>query len=184
VSDSAPGQAGSGIVEGGLVLLLSQHRAELLRFLRARTGEPSEAEDILQDLWLRLQTQRRGPVSNGRAYLFQMANHLVLDRVRERRRRARRDQQWTESVQSQDTVAGEPVAPEPEPSQALIEQEELRRLEAAIATLPERAREAFRLHKVEGCSHADVAARLGISRSGVEKHIAVAMRHLRQALLG
>ena len=41
---------------------------------------------------------------------------------------------------------------------------------------------AFRLHKLDGLSHAEVAAQLWISRSGVEKHIAVAMAHLRRAL--
>ena len=38
------------------------------------------------------------------------------------------------------------------------------------------------MHKFDGLSHAEIAARLGISRSGVEKHIAVAMVHLRRAL--
>ncbi|MEG8041644.1 sigma factor-like helix-turn-helix DNA-binding protein [Sphingomonas sp. LR59] len=40
----------------------------------------------------------------------------------------------------------------------------------------------FRRHKIVGLSHAEVAAEFGISRSAVEKHIAVALRHLRKAL--
>jgi RNA polymerase sigma-70 factor (ECF subfamily) len=171
-------------VNDGLSLLLQQQRAPLLRFLRARTGDPAEAEDIVQELWLRLRTQPVGPVSNGRAYLFQMANNLVLDRVRERQRRARRDRQWSESVQLQDGGSGEVAAPDPAPDDALIEQEQLRQLAAAVDALPEGARRAFWLHKIEGASHADVAARLGISRSGVEKHIALAMKHLRRMLAG
>jgi RNA polymerase sigma-70 factor (ECF subfamily) len=166
----------------GLALLYGQHRAELLRFLRARTGQAAEAEDIIQELWLRLQAGNIGPVANGRAYLFQMANNLVLDRVRERRRRAQRDRQWAESVQLNGPVAGEVPAPGPEPQQALLEEEELHRLAAAVEALPDGARRVFRLHKVEGWSQAQVAKHLGISLSGVEKHIAVAMRHLRLAL--
>jgi RNA polymerase sigma-70 factor (ECF subfamily) len=168
----------------GLVLLYTQHRPQLLRFLRARTGDAAEAEDIVQELWLRLQKLDTGPIGNGRAYLFQIANNLVLDRVRERQRRARRDRQWAESVQLDDAAGGEVAAPGPAPAEALIEQEELRQLTEAMAALPEGAQRAFLLHKIEGCSHAEVAARLGISRSGVEKHIALAMKHLRRALLG
>ena len=63
-----------------------------------------------------------------------------------------------------------------------MEAEEQRQLETAIAELPEGARRAFCLHKIDGLSHAEVAARLGISRSGVEKHIAVAMKNLRRLL--
>lgn len=164
--------------------LYAANRAELLRFLRARCGDPAEAEDVVQELWLRLQSQHFGPVSNGRAYLFQMANHLALDRIRERRRRAQRDRDWTESVQLADAVQGEVAAPGPAPADELIDAEEKQQLADAVAALPEGARRAFCLHKVEGWSHAEVAAHLGISRSGVEKHIAVAMKHLRRLLLG
>jgi RNA polymerase sigma-70 factor (ECF subfamily) len=168
----------------GLQQVYVEHRPQLLRFLRARTGDAAEAEDIVQELWLRLQKQRTGPVGNARAYLFQIANNLVLDRFRERRRRARRDRLWVDAVQSQDASGGVVAAPEPAPPEALIEQEELGQLAAALAALPDGARRAFQLHKIEGCSHAEVASRLGISRSGVEKHIALAMKHLRRALLG
>ncbi|MEO6366470.1 MAG: RNA polymerase sigma factor [Steroidobacteraceae bacterium] len=166
----------------GLVALYAQYRLEILRFLRARTRDPAEAEDVIQELWIRLQAGRGGPVGNGRAYLFQMANNLVLDRARARRRRALRDQMWTE--QSLDFTAGEAAAePAPGPAESLLQAEELRQLTAAMQTLPDAARRAFFLHKIDGLSHAEVAAKLGISRSGVEKHIAVAMKHLRRALL-
>ena len=181
---AARGGQGDAGERAGLVQLYSQHRAQLLRFLCARTGDAAEAEDIVQELWLRLRTQRVGPVSNGRAYLFQMANNLALDRARERQRRARRDRLWTESVQLEGAAQGEVAAPGRQPADELIDQEELQQLSAAVAALPDGARRAFWLHKIEGWSHAEVASRLGISRSGVEKHIALAMRHLRRTLLG
>lgn len=182
--ETCVGEAQSGGSASGLVLLYTQHRGALLRFLRARCGNPAEAEDIVQELWLRLQTSSFGPIANGRAYLYQMANNLVLDRVREQRRRARRDRDWTETMQVGEVVTGEAAAPDPEPADVLIEKEELEQLQVAVANLPEGAQRVFRLHKLEGLSHAEVAARLGISRSGVEKHIAAAMRHLRDALQG
>lgn len=169
----------------GLVAIYDQHRGELLRFLRARTRDPAESEDVVQELWIRLQDLRPGPISNARAYLFQMANNLVLDRARARRRRGARDQSWTE--QSYVLAPGtngevQTVDPAQTPEAYLVESEEQRALEAAIAELPEGARRAFCLHKIDGLSHAEVAARLGISRSGVEKHIAVAMKNLRRLL--
>lgn len=180
-------QAAHAIPEpSGLVALYDRHRGDLLRFLRARTRNASEAEDVVQDLWIRLQDLRPGPISNARAYLFQMANNLVLDRARERRRRSARDQSWTEQSYSLAPGPGgevQAVDPGQTPELQLLEAEEQQELAEAIAQLPEGARRAFCLHKIDGLSHAEVAARLGISRSGVEKHIAVAMKNLRRLLV-
>jgi RNA polymerase sigma-70 factor (ECF subfamily) len=168
---------------GGLSRLYEEHRAEILRFLRARTGDAAEAEDVVQELWIKLQNTDSGPVANGRAYLFRMAHNLVLDRLREQRRRRLRDTGWTLERSAGTTGEGELVDPGPSTESELLEKEELARLSKAIAQLPEGARRAFCLHKIDGLSHVEVAARLGISRSGVEKHVAVAMKHLRQMLV-
>lgn len=171
----------------GLAVVYDVHRPALLRFLMARTRDAAEAEDVLQELWIRLREVRSGPIANARAYLFQMANHLVLDRERERRRRQVRDRSWTEQshtlLQAPD---GDSLAVDPQrtPEELLSEAQQHARLLQAIQGLPEAARRAFCLHKLEELSHAQVAAKLGITRSGVEKHIAVAMKHLRRALLG
>lgn len=161
----------------GLAALIAQHRAELLRFLVARTGDRDEADDLLQELWLRVRDADAGPVANGRAYLFRAANNLVLDRARERGRRAARDSAW-----SQQEYGDDPVDPGASADAAMVAREEAARLASAIGNLPDGARRALRLHKIDGLSHAETAARLGISKSGVEKHIAVAMKHLRAAL--
>jgi RNA polymerase sigma-70 factor (ECF subfamily) len=166
----------------GLAALFEAHRAELLRFLAARGGNAGEAEDLVQELWLRARRTPSGPVANGRAYLFRMANNLVLDQVRERRRRLARERSWHDEAYGGD-AAHEAADPRGDASRAVEEREEAARLASAIASLPKGARHAFRLHKIDGLSHAEVAAQLGISRSGVEKHIALAMRHLRRSLL-
>jgi RNA polymerase sigma-70 factor (ECF subfamily) len=166
----------------GLTALLEAHRAELLRFLAARTGSVAEAEDLAQELWLRAQRSPSGPIANGRAYLFRVANNLVLDQVRERARRSRRDQSWHASEYGEPGVTGDAPDARSDIEADITEREEAALLASAIANLPEGARRAFRLHKIDGLSHAEVAAELGISKSGVEKHIAVAMRHLRLAL--
>ncbi len=164
----------------GLNEIFAETRGELLRFLTARTGNAGDAEDLVQDVWLRIQAADTGPVANGRAYLYRVAQNLVLDRVRERRRREQRDHDWAGSHNT--LLAGDATDHRPDPVAQIIEREDAAALAAAIAALPEGAGRAFRLHKLDGLSHADVAAQLGISRSGVEKHIAVAMAHLRRAL--
>jgi RNA polymerase sigma factor (sigma-70 family) len=164
----------------GLSQLLGELRPELLRFLTARLGDVGEAEDLLQELWIRVSRGvAAGPVSNGRAYLYRAAQNLALDRVRERRRRAARDGEWADGQRA--------ALPGPEPADAranaeavLLAREEAGALAAAIAALPEAAGRAFRMHKLEGMPHAEVARALGITRSGVEKHMAVAMAHLRR----
>jgi len=165
----------------GLEALYRAHREELLRFLAARTGDPGDAEEILQEVWIRLGQTARAPIANGRAYLYRMAQNLAVDRLRERRRRMRRERIWLDDLAG--AGPSEPADPAPNAEEAMLDREEGARLVSAVDTLPEGARRVFDLHKVEGLSHAEVATRLGISRSGVEKHMAVAMKYLRRALL-
>lgn len=168
--------------ETGLRALYAAHRSELQRFLVARTGDAADAQDLVQEIWLRIERGGSGPISNGRAYLFRIAQHLVLDRVRERARRVTRERDWADVALDQ--RAGE-VDPQQAPTdELLIATQDATRLADAIAALPAGAGRAFRLHKIEGLSHAETAARLGISRKGVEKHMAVAMAHLRRSLVG
>ncbi len=74
------------------------------------------------------------------------------------------------------------IDPAARPDDILSGQEEFRRLVVALAGLPQRSREAFFLHKIQGKSHKEVALRMGISLSAVEKRMAGAMKFLRIAL--
>lgn len=167
----------------GLETLYRAYRAELLRFLVARTGDAGEAEDILQELWIKVRAPGGGPVANGRAYLYRMAQNLVVDRLREQQRRMRRDRRWSDERTDFANVTEEAADGAANAEEQILHREETALLASAVANLPEGARRAFQLHKIEGLSHAEVAARLGISKSGVEKHMAVAMKYLRRALL-
>ena len=72
----------------GLSAILLANRAALLRFLRAR-GAGTDGEDLLQDMWMKLQEKDIGPVADPLPYLYRMANNLMLDRYRSGARRAR-----------------------------------------------------------------------------------------------
>jgi len=167
----------------GLQAIYHLHRADLRRFLVARTGDPSEADDILQELWLRLQGLFAEPVANPRAYLYRMAQNLVVDRLREHQRRMRRDRLWSDVSTERAEPGMEPVDHHSNAEEAMLQREEIAALTSAVANLPAGARRAFELHKLQGLSHAEVAVHLGITKSGVEKHMAVAMKYLRRALL-
>ncbi len=167
---------------GGLASLFELHRAELLRFLVARSGNAAEAEDLLHDLWMKLGSVAAGPIANGRAYLFRMANNLVLDRARGRANAMRRDRAWLDRDEAPVRTIEDRPDPSPDAEEALLADEQARIVREAVEKLPDGARRALVAFRFEGLGQADIAARMGISRSGVEKHLAVAMKHLRRHL--
>lgn len=175
-------ELGPATTTSGLSQLYRDLRSDLLRFLVARLGDAGEAEEAVQELYLRVHAMAEGPVANGRAYLYRAAQNLALDKVRERRRRLARDGQWV-GLHHPSPPGTEPIDRRADAETMMVEREEASALSAAIATLPPGAGRVFRLHKLDGVPHADIAHQLGISRSGVEKHLAVAMTHLRRAMM-
>ena len=180
--DADPSPAGEPATFG-LARLFEQHRPELLRFLRARCGDAGEADDLAQELWIKIASAAPGPIANGRSYLFRMANNLVLDQRRSRHRAMARDKAWLGVLGRGDHPPEFSPDPAPNAEEVLQHNEEARILAAAIAELPPGAARALRLHRLDGLPQAEVASIMGISRSGVEKHLAVALRHLRRILL-
>lgn len=108
---------------------------------------------------------------------FQIARNLLRDHWRRQQSRG----------QDIDRPAAndEPAALEGEaagPGERFEQQQRLSHLAAALAELPPRRREAFVLHKFDGLSQVEVAERMGISLSMVEKHIASALLHCKRRL--
>lgn len=150
----------------GLEAVFMANRPALERFLRARCGDATEAEDLIQDLWLKLPSAN-GPVSEPLAYLYRMANNLVLDRRRSRVRREHRDDAW--SVISGGGVAG--VSDAPTAEHTLITKERLAIVETALKGLGQRTFSIFRRYRIDGVGQRDIANEHGISLSAVEKHL-------------
>ena len=104
----------------------------------------------------------------------------MIDHVRSRQRAARREGQWRQDGR---VVAGEEeVSQEPAADEVVIGRERARLLAQAVAELPPKMGQAFRLHKLEGRSQADTAQAMGVSVKMVEQHIAAAIKHLSQRL--
>lgn len=141
-------------------------RPALLRFLRARGATADEAEDVVQELYLKLEAQPTGSVAEPRAYLYRMADNLMLDRKRAALRRERREDSWSDEASTYSNVSFAPPT-----EQALIAQQQLRLVSAALAQLPERTVDIFRRFRIDGERQSAIAADFGISLSAVEKHL-------------
>ena len=159
---------------GGLEALLQRHRTALLRYLVARRAAPDEAEDILQDLFVKLRERGAGPVADPRAYLYRMAENLLVDRRRSARRRAGREDAWTAArLGAPGEADGQPSA-----EQRLVARERLAAVRQALAALPERSVHVLRRFRLDGMPQREIASELGISLSAVEKHLQRAYRVL------
>ena len=155
---------------GGLRAVFLDERPMLLRLLTARLGSPDEAEDALQDMWLKLEQVPARPIAQPAAYLYRMASNLAADRRRSATRRMVRDTDWVEV---------QPRAEEQPPiERALIARERLRHVEAALASMPERMALAFRMFRFEERPRKEIAQHLVITVSGVEKLLERAYRHI------
>jgi RNA polymerase sigma-70 factor (ECF subfamily) len=155
------------ILVGGLQAAVLEYRSELLRFLAARRATPDEAEDLLQDLFVRVRTMDSGPIAEPRAYLYKIAANLLFDRRRSAARRSQREQIWTE-VQLGDEME---IDERPSVEHEIAVRQELAIVAAAIAALPERSADILRRYRIDGAEQKAIAAALGISLSAVEKHL-------------
>ncbi len=146
---------------GGLQATFLAERPRLLRLLRARLGTEEEAEEAVQDLWLRLESTRAGPIAEPVAYLFRMANNLATDRRRAGMRRGALETAWHAILPQGDE--------HPDAERTAIARDWLAHVETTIAAMPDRMREAYRLFRLEGLAQRDIARRMTISVSAVEK---------------
>jgi len=152
-------------------------RADLVRYFAGRLRSREAAEDLIQDLFVRVQAlEPSEPIENTSAYLFRLANNLMLDRLRSNQRTAGREEAWRRTQGAE--FAGHDVMDEASPEQAAAARERLRRTLAAIQGLPPRTRQAFQLHRLEGLSQEQTAQALGVSRKTVEKQVSAALKQL------
>lgn len=165
----APAQPSSCLLEAYL-----EHRAMLIRHFRARTGSVGLAEDIVQDLYIKLaRTAPQTSVINATGFLFRAANNIWLNRLRaEHRERRRNGLWWSQSMGTQR------FRDEPDAERRVIARQNLAVLMSRAGRLPPRTRQIFALHRIEGLSQVQVANRLGLSKSTIEKHLRMALEAL------
>lgn len=155
--------------------LVERHAPRVLGFARAVLGNATEAEDVTQEVFIRL-WQRPQAYDPGRGafttWLFQVTRNAALNH---RERVRGREAAWDEHLP-------EPADEAPGPEAAYALHEDQARFEAAAAALPEAQRSALALVYSQGLSGREAAVALGVSAKALESLLVRAKRNLRAAL--
>ena len=157
--------------------VLSEHYPRILRYVRGMVRDPVEAEDLTQEAFLRAH-RRRDSLQDPEAtlaWLYGIATHECLDRLRQRTRRAP-----TQSGIDPETLA----AADPGPSAELrLEQQEMSAcVQTYVADLSDSYRAVLQLHDAEGLTAREIAELLGESVGAVKIRLHRARKRLQRAL--
>ncbi len=151
-----------------------QQWAGLRRRLDRLAGCPDAAEDALQAAFVRVADYGRTQTIRAPHALIA---HTAANLARDARRRGQR-QGW----QALDALSVPLYDEAPLQDEVLAARERLRMVQAVLARMPPRTRMAFLLHRVEGLKYREIAERMAISQSAVEKHIARGVFLLAEAM--
>lgn len=145
-------------------------KTALRRYLGRFFRRPQDVEDLLQETFVRAYAaEARGPILMPRAYLFRVAKHVSLNEI------ARRKNSDTHSVEDFDDPDVVGSGNQPGVEQEVDGRRQLALFANAVAALPSQCRKVLVLKKIEGLSQREIATRLGIAESTVEKHLAKAL---------
>lgn len=151
--------------------LFEQLRPRLTAISCRIVGSMAEAEEIVQDSFLKWQAAERTALETPAAWLTTVVRHQSVDRLRKRSRDAAAAQAAHELAQA---------TPPSSPEDALLRRAELgEALALLLARLSPSERLALVLHEVFDCEHADIAAVLGTKAATARQHLARARRRLR-----
>lgn len=155
----------------GLESVYLANRDKIVRFLVAR-GAGDAAEDLTNDLWVKISTLSPGPIANPMSYLFRAADTLMIDRYRSRRQAERREQDW------HDLGSDGEASTQPAGERVIGARQEVAKVAAVLARLGTRRETVFRRARIDGVSQRRIASELGVSLSTVEADLRIATRAL------
>lgn len=145
-------------------------QAQLERYIRSKVKQEADVQDILQDVYLKMELRLHQLEDKGKAahWLFRIAQNAINDHFRERSRKPSGTFLPTEET--------------PLPADGLTE-EVASWLPLMLEALPEKYREALRLTEIEGLTQQELADHLGLSLSGAKSRVQRGRQQLRQMLL-
>ena len=176
MAEQAPNKLPQSEIEREAIEALSREfRPSLVRYFSKRCKETTEIEDLVQEVFLRL--VKRSVVTDVKqvgGYVFQTASSVLTDWLRRRTVRHVNDHE--------EFVPEAHGSVDFSPERVLIGKDRLAEAVAILMELPERPRTVFVLRRIEGLRYKDIAARLGISVSAIERHMKRAVLHLMKRL--
>ena len=163
---------------------IDRDKTRLRNFIRRRVADPSDAEDILQEVFYELVETYRlmKPIEQVGAWLFRVARNRITDLFRKKKPDASTNDAVVaedgEFLTLEDLLPSRDAGPEAAYARTVL----LEELEDALAELPDEQREVFLAHEIEGRSFKELAAETGLSVNTLlsRKHYAVI--HLRERL--
>ncbi|HWV16816.1 MAG TPA: RNA polymerase sigma factor [Cellvibrio sp.] len=157
-----------------LVSLFESHYSELRSLISYKFKKNyHDADDIVQDAFHNiLRAENIEAIENPKAYLYQAASNLALNRIRKQKRHH-------EYIAALDAEETNDLTPE----RNVFAHKDLHRLEQALAGLPQKYRTTFLLSRMQDKTYKEISQTLGIPESTVEKHIIKVLKYLRTHLL-
>ena len=154
--------------------IASDFGADLLRFLARRVRNRADTRDVAQEAYVRLlRLGRKDLIRDPASYVYRLAANLVHELELKRHTDDARLIRWTQ----------EQELDQPAPLEAVVEASALKsRIEAALDELSPKCRAVVILHRREGMTYDEIAARLHISPSMVKKYLSAGLRQCRDRL--
>lgn len=151
------------------------HDAQLKSWLKGAFPSVRDIEDVVQESYLRVWKARAAqPIRSARAFLYRVARHLALDTIRKNRN--------SPIDTGCDFTALRVVDDSPDAARALLTEELRNHLAAALVALPARHRNVIVLHKLQGLSHREVAAKLNLTERTSQKYCFEGLQRCEQIL--
>jgi RNA polymerase sigma factor (sigma-70 family) len=164
--------------------IIVKERSRLRNFIRRRVPDPSDAEDIVQEVFYKLVEANRllMPIEHVTGWLFRVARNRITDLFRKKKPEnfssAALEDEDGEALQIEDLLPSPDAGPEALYARTVL----LEELELALDELPEEQRDVFVAHELEGRSFKEMAAETGVSVNTLLSRKRYAVLHLRERL--
>jgi RNA polymerase sigma factor (sigma-70 family) len=164
--------------------IIAQERSRLRNFIRRRVPDPSDAEDIVQEVFYKLVEANRllMPIEHVTGWLFRVARNRITDLFRKKKpgnfSGAAVEGEGGEVLQIEDLLPSPDAGPDALYARSVF----LDELELALDELPEEQRDVFVAHELEGRSFKEMAAETGVSVNTLLSRKRYAVLHLRERL--
>ncbi|AXX90829.1 RNA polymerase subunit sigma [Arcobacter suis] len=144
---------------------------DIFNFVTKLVGDKEAAKDITQEAYAKCIELDSNKEIN-RSFLYKVAKNIVIDESRKNKK--------ISQIEFQEEIYSIPK--DEQPDEIVLETNQYENLMKIVETLPNRSKEAFLLHTIDGYSRKEIAFMMGISPNAVEKHIIRATKNLQEKL--